>query len=433
MKHIGESLKLIKEYNIEVYDLVSIITNDMKYEGLLLPRAINLDDKHIVIKLNNGYNVGIEVKKILKVDIIKKYIKSKDKIEEKIENNSKLPRVSIISTGGTISSKIDYKTGAVTPILTAEEIHASLPDLSKYANIESEFMYNISSENINHQHWTGLSERINEKIIQGDKGIIITHGTDTMAYTSAALSFSLSGTPIPIILVGSQRSTDRPSSDGFTNLMGALQFCLKSNMAGVFLAMHTNLNDDRIAIHIGTKARKNHTSSRAAFESVNSLPVAYIEKEKIIQTKSNIIKRSGFTPRTKFNKKVSLIKFHPDFNPKIIDFLIKDGYKGIIIEGTGLGHISSECFESIRKATSEAIVCMTSQCLWGRTRMTVYDIGRELLKIGVIPLQDILPETALVKLMWTLGNFHGNNQCKETMIKNIAMEYSERSLINNSK
>ena len=433
MEYIGESLKLIKEHNIDVYDLLSIITDDLKYEGLLLPRAVNLDDKHIVIKLKNGYNVGIESEKIRKIDVIKKYTKAKDESKKKIEINNKLPRISIISTGGTISSKVDYKTGAVTPILTAEEIQESLPDLAKYANIEPEFMYNISSENINHQHWTNLSERINEKIIQGDKGVIITHGTDTMAYTSAALSFSLSGTPIPIILVGSQRSTDRPSSDGFTNLMGALQFCLKSNKSGVFLAMHEDLNDDRIAIHIGTKARKNHTSSRAAFESINSLPVAYVKGEKIIQNKSNIMKSSEFSPRTEFNEKVSLIKFHPNFNPEIIDFLIKDGYKGIIIEGTGLGHVSSKCFESIKKSTSKAIVCMTSQCLWGRTRMTVYDMGRELLNLGVIPLQDMLPETALVKLMWALGNFHDNKQCKEIMTKNVAMEYSERSLINNSK
>ena len=145
------------------------------------------------------------------------------------------------------------------------------------------------------------------------------------------------------------------------------------------------------------------------------------------------MKSSEFSPRTKFNEKVSLIKFHPNFNPEIIDFLIKDGYKGIIIEGTGLGHVSSKCFESIKKSTSKAIVCMPSQCLWGRTRMTVYDMGRELLNLGVIPLQDMLPETALVKLMWALGNFHDNKQCKEIMTKNVAMEYSERSLINNSK
>ena len=175
MKYIGESLKLIKEHDIDVYDLLSIITDDVKYEGLLLPRAVNLDDKHIVIKLKNGYNVGIESEKIRKIDVIKKYTKAKDESKKKIEINNKLPRISIISTGGTISSKVDYKTGAVTPILTAEEIHESLPDLSKYANIEPEFMYSISSENINHQHWTNLSERINEKIINNRPTIINTN------------------------------------------------------------------------------------------------------------------------------------------------------------------------------------------------------------------------------------------------------------------
>ena len=278
-------------------------------------------------------------------------------------------------------------------------------------------MYNISSENINHQHWTNLSERINEKIIQGDKGVIITHGTDTMAYTSAALSFALTNCPIPVILTGAQRSTDRPSSDASLNMISSVIVASQESINGIYLAMHSSIGDNEISIHSGTRVRKNHTSKRDAFESIGIDPIAVVNQGKVIIKSETSKNDKKFEPKINFNENVALVKFHPGFK------------SDIIIEGTGLGHVNSQCNKSIKKAIDNGMfVGMTSQCLRGRVKMTVYSAGRDLLDIGVTPLEDMLPETALVKLMWAYGNYP-NNDIKNIMLKNIAGEYTERSTL----
>lgn len=428
----GPSLRIIKKHGLEVGDFISFVTKKGTYEGTLLPRYQYADDRHVVIKLRNGYNIGINVENIVDVKRKSKGAPPTFMTPPLPRFNPNLPKIAIISTGGTIASRVDYRTGAVHPALTASDLYASVPELAEHAFVEAEVLFSLYSENISPKHWEAMAGQVIKKIKDDYKGIVITHGTDTMGYTAAALSFALAGISIPVVLVGAQRSSDRPSSDASTNLAGAVRFASETDLSGVFLVMHSNPGDDELTVHLGTKVRKNHTSRRDAFSSVNSLPAAYIKNGDVKQIIPDLPKREsgGFQPRTHFEDKVGLIKFHPGADPEIIDFLAGKKYRGVVLEGTGLGHVSSAWFESIKKAISSGMtVCMTSQCLWGRTRMTVYNTGRDLLMMDVLPLQDILPETALVKLMWTLGNFREAEEIRSVMLRNIAMEFSPRSLL----
>jgi glutamyl-tRNA(Gln) amidotransferase subunit D len=265
------------------------------------------------------------------------------------------------------------------------------------------------------------------------RGIIVSHGTDTMHYTASALSFALQNLPIPVVIVGAQRSSDRPSSDAALNLISATIFATKSEFSGVFVAMHASSSDETIACHVGTRVRKNHTSRRDAFESIDITPVAMIKGDKIeIQTEQSEIKlqkrngdSSSFLVKPDFNSKVILLKYHPGFDPYLITYAVMSGYKAIIVEGTGLGHISRECFPQIQNAVKSGVmIFMTSQCIWGRTKMTVYDTGRDLLDMGVIPLSNMTSETATVKAMWVLANYKDIESAKKMMQENIANEIS---------
>lgn len=428
----GSALERLKKYSISIGDQVSINVTGKEYSGSLLPRYEHSDDKHIVVKLSSGYNIGIAISKIISISKIADGSKPRFKPPPIPEIDPSLPKVSILGTGGTIASRIDYKTGAVHPAFSAEEIYSIIPDLSRYAEIEADVVFNLASENMRSQEWSKLAESIFEKIRSGVAGVVIGHGTDTMAYTSAALSFALMGTPVPIILVGSQRSTDRPSSDAALNMRAAVILASKAEFTGVYLVMHSSMNDDSVSIHSGTKVRKNHTSRRDAFESINASPVGYVRGENI-ELSSNLPQRGtskGFAPKTNFEEKVTLLKFNPGFDPTLIDTLREKGYRGLVLEGTGLGHVSSLCYQPIKKAITDGMMIgMSSQCVWGRVRMTVYSTGRELLNLGVIPLDNMLSEVALAKMMWVLGNYHDQNEAKKMMTTNLAGEIQERSLI----
>jgi glutamyl-tRNA(Gln) amidotransferase subunit D len=253
-----------------------------------------------------------------------------------------------------------------------------------------------------------------------------------MGYTAAALSFALQNLPVPVIIVGSQRSADRPSSDAATNLIAAVTAAAKAPFAEIAIAMHETPSDNSITLHRGTKVRKCHTSRRDTFKSINTLPVAKIQNQKITMQTEDYNKRDPTKKlilKPEFDEKVALLKFHPGMNPTIIDWSVRNGYKGIILEGTGLGHASEYCFEAIRNAVKhQIIVAMTSQCIWGRVNMNVYDTGRDLLALGVIPLEDMLSETALVKLMWIFGQTKDFEEAKKLLKTNIAGEFSPRTL-----
>lgn len=420
----GSSLEFLKTNQISVGDSVKIKA-DITYSGIIMPRYEHSDDKHVVLKLKSGYNIGLEITKIEKIEknaSVERIVKN----NEKIEKNEKLPNILLLSTGGTIASKIDYRTGAVTPVLTAEELNSSVPELAKIANIEAKVLFSEYSENIMPEHWLKIAEEINQYSTSDYSGIIIAHGTDTMHYTSSYLSFSLAGFPIPIALVGSQRSSDRASSDAALNLIGAAKFLTECKTNGIYIVMHQDENDETIACHMGTRVRKNHTSKRGAFQTIGDDPAFLIVNNEIHENmKTDFFSKKEFIPKIKINEKVALIKYHPGYDPSLLKNIIDSNYKAIIFEGTGLGHIGKNMYPMVKMANENGIFMgMTSQCINGRVRMTVYESGRDLLDLGIIPLDDMIPEIALVKAMWITGNTENPDEIKEMMLNRIASEFS---------
>jgi glutamyl-tRNA(Gln) amidotransferase subunit D len=427
----GRALELLKKYEVNIGDRILVKTKKAIFKGILIPRSEIGDDLHIVIKIDDGYNIGLSVDSI---EHIEKMIEGSSKEEnskiiQKIkESLSNLPKVSIISTGGTIASKIDYRTGAVSPALTAEDLYRAIPEIGEIANIKTEILFNLLSENIIPEYWTSMAYAIKKHIDEGVEGIVLTHGTDTMGYTAAALSFSLRNLPIPVILVGSQRSSDRPSSDAYLNLKAAIFTAVKAPFAEVGVLMHASSSDNELIVHRGTRVRKMHTSRRDAFQTINSKPLAKIIGNKI-EVYEPYKRRGGeLELKAKFDNKVVLIKSFPGIPIEIFDFLIEKKYHGIVIEGTGLGHAPEYIFPAIKRAIENGItVVMTSQCIYGRINMNVYSTGRMLLSMGVIPAEDMLPETALVKLMWILAQTNNKEEIRNLFLTNISGEISERS------
>ncbi|MGA3192880.1 MAG: Glu-tRNA(Gln) amidotransferase subunit GatD [Candidatus Bathyarchaeia archaeon] len=428
----GKALEAIKKARANIGDVIRVTREKEAYEGILIPRSEYGDEKHVVVKLKNGYNIGIAITADTKVEKVGEGIEPTFAAPPLPEQKSELPRTTIISTGGTIASRVDYRTGGVRPALTANDLYSVVPELADVARIETQILLSIFSENIGSQQWGQIAHAIAKQMSEGVDGVVVAHGTDTMGYTAAALSFALQSLPAPVIIVGSQRSADRPSSDAATNLLGAVSAAAKAPFAEVVVAMHETPSDSCIAFHRGTKVRKCHTSRRDAFKSVNATPIARVEENKIVMLTQDYRKRDPsrtLVLRPDFQEKVALIKFYPGIDPAIMHFYAEKEYKGIIIEGTGLGHISKACYEALREAVGQdIIIAMTSQCIWGRVNMNVYDAGRDLQALGVIPLEDMLPETALVKLSWVLGQTQDSEEAKKLLKTNVAGEFSPRTL-----
>jgi glutamyl-tRNA(Gln) amidotransferase subunit D len=428
----GAALQALKKAGAEIGDIIRITKDEESYEGVLIPRSEYGDDKHVIIKLKSGYNIGVLITPTTQIKKIGVGVKPSFSPPSLPKQETNLPKVAIISTGGTIASRVDYRTGGVRPALSASDLYSVVPELSKIAVIDAEILFSLFSENITAKHWSEIAKSVGKHIEKDVDGVVLAHGTDTMAYTSAALSFALQDLPVPVVMVGSQRSADRPSSDAATNLIGAVTAAAHAPFAEVVVAMHETVSDNSIVFHRGTKVRKCHTSRRDAFESVNTSPIARMENGQIQMLtedyrKRNITRKASVKPD--FDEKVALIKFHPNLNPKVIDWYISQGYRGIVLEGTGLGHVGNYCLDSIRKAIEkDVVIAMASQCIWGRVGMNVYDQGRDLLAIGVIPLEDMLAETALVKLMWIFGQTKRVDEAKRLLIRNIANEVSPRTL-----
>ena len=421
----GKSFEYLQQKDVDVGDSIKVVS-DLTYEGILMPRYETSEDSHIVLKLKSGYNIGIELTEITNIE---KISSPKQIVEEKSvqKTDSSLPKILLLSTGGTIASKVDYRTGAVTPALTASDLNDAVPEIANIANIDAEVLFSEYSENLQPEHWVETAKKI-ESVANSDyKGIIIAHGTDTMHYSSTFLSFALSGLKIPVVFVGSQRSSDRPSSDAALNLIAATRLIAETDAKGVYIVMHHNESDDTISCHLGTRVRKNHTSKRSAFETVGNDPAFLILNEKIIKNfTSEFFTEQSFNPRLEIDTKVALVKYHPGYEPKQIDALIDLGFKAIIFEGTGLGHVGKTMYDAVKKANQHGLFLgMTSQCIDGRVKMTVYESGRDLLEMGIIPLENMIPEVALVKTMWALGNSEDKDELKKLLLENIASEFSK--------
>ena len=428
----GKALSLLKQADCDVGDILKITSKGKVYEGILIPRSELGQGTAIVIKMKSGYNIGIQADADVKVEKIGKGAKPTFAAPPLPKQNPALPHVVIMSTGGTIASRVDYRTGAVRSAMSASDLYGVVPELADIARVDTEIVYSIYSENLTQKHWTELAQTVAKRIEQGVDGVVIAHGTDTMAYTSAALGFALQNLPVPVLLVGAQRSSDRPSSDAATNLIGAVKVAGEAPFAEVGLAMHENVSDKAIAIHRGTKVRKCHTSRRDTFKSINGFPIAkVVDQTPVMQTDQyqRRDKTKKIILKPNFSEKVALVKFYPGLDPAIIDYYVDNGIKGILLEGSGLGHVSKFCFDSIKKAIAKGVVvALASQCIWGRVNMNVYDTGRDLLSFGVVPLDDMFPETGLVKLMWVLGQTDNPKEAIKLLKTNIAGEFSPRTL-----
>jgi glutamyl-tRNA(Gln) amidotransferase subunit D len=448
----------LEKIHAEVGHKIAVIRNTERYEGLLMPKAAG-DPNTIVIKLDNGYNIGIayepgvrlerlhmerEVKELRKAPEVVVSAPRATHVKAERRDPAK-PTIAILHTGGTIASRVDYRTGAVTSLVTEEELLAAFPELKEIANIRSRLVFRMLSEDMEPAHWVTLAREVHEELTEEHcDGIIITHGTDTMHYTAAALALMLHNLPVPVLLVGSQRSSDRGSSDAGMNLICAANFIANSDWSGVGICMHATPSDDYCWILPPCKTRKMHTSRRDTFRPINAKPIA-----KVDYSRGQIeIYQKDYPPRdlariprleNRFEPAVALIKIRPGFRAEELDWYGAN-CKGIVLEGTGLGHAPinktdettsrhPELLRKLTELTSKGIlVYMTSQCPYGRVNLHVYSTGRELLKAGVRPAY-MLPEVAFVKLGWVLGHTRDPAEVRRMMETDFAGEIIERSEI----
>ncbi|MEM3113259.1 MAG: Glu-tRNA(Gln) amidotransferase subunit GatD [Candidatus Pacearchaeota archaeon] len=395
----------------------------------------------ILVKLDSGYNIGVKEEDILDVKVLRKKENGKKLVNEhrylKRDRLKKqnFPKVVLIATGGTISSKLDVKTGAVKWLTDPDELLKAYPgllDIVQIVKIENPFMK--ASENMSFSDWSKIAE-VSEKYLNDTNidGIIITHGTDFLGYTASALSFSFRNLNKPVVLTYSQRSSDRASSDARLNLICAAR-AAASEIAEVMLVGHATTSDDYCLALRGTKVRKMHASRRDTFRPINTTALAKVwpDRMEILEKRNVKDKHRKVNVMNRFSDKVALIKFYPGQDPEILEHYMDKGYKGIVIEMSGLGHVltgeaKNNWLPKLRKVIREGmIVCAAPQTLYGKLDPYVYSVGREIQETGVIYLRDMLPETALTKLSWCIGNFgnKGREKIKEKMLENISGEYN---------
>jgi glutamyl-tRNA(Gln) amidotransferase subunit D len=430
----GKSLETLKKFNIRVWSEVDIKTTRGKFEGKILPRSENDDDKHIVLKIPTGYNIGIDIDTI--EDMVETgFEKANYAIpEQEFPYSEELPNVKLFGTGGTIASRLDYRTGAVIPAFSPGELYGAVPELADICNLTTEKVFAVFSENMGPQQYIQLAKAIGEEIENGIDGIMIGHGTDTLHHTAAALTFMVQNPPVPIVLVGSQRSSDRPSSDAALNLIHTAYTAGHSDIAEVMVCMFGPTSDEYGFLHRGTRVRKMHSSYRSTFRTLGDVPLATVKRGEINPIKTN------YNPRRKdkkatilpyFDERVTIVYYYPNMQPDIIDSLVDNGYKGIVIAGTGLGHVNKPIYPAIKRAVEKGVhIYMTVQTLWGYVHMFVYDTGRDLMDFGVIPAENMLPEVAYIKLGWALGQTHDREEVKKLMLNPVNEEITEKEPYN---
>ncbi len=430
----GEALSTLKKFNVRVWSDAQVTTTRGNFNGIILPRSENDDDLHIVLKLATGYNVGVDVNTITNMKEIG-YKEAHYKIPEKeFPFTEGKPNIKLLGTGGTIASRLDYRTGAVIPAFSPGELYGAVPELADICNLQTEKLFAVFSENMGPDQYKKLAVAIGKEIEKGIDGIVIGHGTDTLHHTAAALSFMIQNSPIPIVLVGSQRSSDRPSSDAALNLIHATTTAATSDIAEVLVCMFGPTSDEYGLLHRGTRVRKMHSSYRSTFRTIGDVPLATVTRDGVVPIKKNYNHRRK-DRKVKilpyFEEKVALIYYYPNMQPDMIYSLIDNGYKGIIIAGTGLGHVNKPLYPAIKKCREKGIpVYMTVQTLWGFVHMFVYDTGRDLMSYGIIPAENMLPEVAYIKLGWALGQTDDIEKVKELMLTPIAGEITKREPYN---
>lgn len=420
----------------EAGDTIVVTTNGGKeIEGVVMPSK---ETGALILKLSSGYNVGIDQQNIQAISITKKIAQKEKKPGAPFSPNKKLPTLSILHTGGTIASKVDYRTGAVVSQFSPEDLVALFPELKEIANTRSELIAQMWTDDFRFTHFGIIAKKIEEHVKSGSEGVIIGMGTDNLAVAAAALAFIVEKTPVPIILVAAQRSSDRGSSDAAMNLICAAEFAATADFGGVAICMHDSSDDNKCAILPACKTSKLHSSRRDAFKAVNADPIAmvnYADRAVTFMQKDYSRRAGSLVLKPTMEEKVGILKIHINMFPEQFEFF--KGYKGLIIEGTGMGHTpgqvpNPECeihrkiYPAIKKLIdSGCMVVMTTQCIFGGVNMNVYDKGRDLLELGIIPGKDMLANTALVKVSWLLGNY-SFEEAKTLVSLNLRGEMNER-------
>ncbi len=436
MMYSDEIAGFLKKHGIKTGDHIRVEYSGVTIEGELMPKTEVGSPDTLTVKLKSGYNVGVAFEGAT----VTKIAESEGPVAfptAKLGEDKGLPKVSLIITGGTIVNKIDYKTGGVHPVITPEELLYDVPELSKIARISIRNPFSMASEDISYREWGVIANEVASELNGGARGAVVAMGTDTMHYASAALGFMLQGLNAPVVVTGAQRSSDRGSSDAFMNLICSAHIAAKSDIAEVGICMHRSSSDDECQFIRGTKARKMHSTRRDAFRPVNDSAIAYVKADGRIRYGSQHRKMSGkskASAMTKFESKVALVTAYPNSDPELIDFYVKRGYRGIIIEGTGMGHVpvlpsnvDRSWMDYIAQAIKKGVVVgMTTQTLYGRVNTNVYSNLRKISELGVVYCEDMLPETAYVKLGWLLGNY-SPKKAGEMLNKNIVGEISQRT------
>lgn len=415
-------------------DRICVATSDETFEGTFIPRPEIIPGNILVLKLDNGYNIGIEKEKIKSIQVIKQ-VKQQPRALVKTKKNSNLPTVKIISTGGTISSMVDYASGGVRARYSAEDFVSMVPELAGIANIESAPLMQVMSEDVEPEHWKKMARAATKELNASTDGIVITHGTDTMHYSAAALSFMISHINKPVVFTGSQRSIDRGSSDAFMNLQCAVQAAANSGIAEVMTCMHATSSDDYCFLIRGTRVRKMHTSRRDAFRPINDTPLAKVFPDKIEFLREDFNKKSKdkAVAKASFSDKTVLLHVYPGMDPGIINYHLRKGVRGIVIAATALGHVPSTGDKSIIPALKRAqkagtIIVIATQTIYGRVHPYVYTNLRKLsLMLKCIFVEDMLAETAYVKLGWAISRTKSQRKAADLMQKNLVGEMTSRS------
>jgi glutamyl-tRNA(Gln) amidotransferase subunit D len=426
----GEALDMLQRFEIAVWDDVDVETSRGRFRGIVLPRSAFDDSLHVVLKLATGYNVGIDVRTVTAVSRLGSKEAHYQIPEKEFPISPDKPNVKLLGTGGTIASRLDYRTGAVIPAFSPGELYGAVPELADICNLSTEKLFAVFSENMGPEQYKALAERIGEAIKEGIDGIVIGHGTDTMHHTASALAFMVQDSPVPIVLVGSQRSSDRPSSDAALNLIHAATTAATSDIAEVMVCMFGPTSDEYALLHRGTRVRKMHSSYRSTFRTIGDIPLATVTRDGVTPLRTDYRRRRDdrhveIVPT--FEERVTLLYYYPNMHPDIIDSLVEKGYKGIVIAGTGLGHVNKPVYPAIERAVAAGVaVYMTVQTLWGYVHMFVYDTGRDLMAKGVIPTENMLPEVAYIKLAWALGQTADLERVKEIMLRPICGEITDR-------
>lgn len=327
-----------------------------------------------------------------------------------------MKNILFMTTGGTLASK--HTNEGLVPSINSDCILSFINTMSIKYNITTKDILNLDSSNIQPEEWVFIAENIYENYYKYD-GIVITHGTDTMAYTASMLSFMLRNITIPIVITGSQLPIEHPLTDAIENLCSAFAMAA-SETHGVFVAFNRK-------IILGTRAVKTHTIDFAAFESINSPYAAWIDGSGININKKVIPHNSG-KPRLETNicSDVFLIKLTPGLEPQILDVLVNLKYKGIVIEAFGVGGLHFYRRNLISKLQDIAdiginiVVC--SQCLYERSDFSIYQSGQKALKKGIIQAYDMTTEAVVTKLMWTLGKTNDSNEIQDIFRTNFVGE-----------